>query len=273
MQEQPAVKLTSIESASEPFVVRWADLVSTTNWDKGRIITQWRDALVAAGRPKSECSDEAWARLVGAVSSQHVGRLRRVYARFGDVQRDYAGLYWSHFQVALEWNDAEMWLEGAVQSGWSVSQMRTARWEALGAPAELKPRDEDVLVADLDEDVDPTLDFSGSEPPPLTTTTEEVRQTDASDSRSSEESDADERALSAASKTAPVEAADESDTATAIRPFQRLPQLPDDLAEAVEMFKLAILHHKLSDWSEVSRQDVLASLEALRQLALAPSEA
>ena len=30
-----------------------------------------------------------------------------------------------------------------------------------------------------------------------------------------------------------------------------------------------ILHHKLSGWQEVSRQDVLAVLDALKQLALA----
>jgi hypothetical protein len=35
---------------------------------------------------------------------------------------------------------------------------------------------------------------------------------------------------------------------------------------------LAILHHKVSGWAEISCRDVVAVLEALRQLALAPTE-
>ncbi len=55
------------------------------------------------------------------------------------------------------------------------------------------------------------------------------------------------------------------------RPFENLPPLPPDLADAMEAFKLAILHHKLSGWEEVSRDAVLTNLDALRQLALAAS--
>ena len=57
-----------------------------------------------------------------------------------------------------------------------------------------------------------------------------------------------------------------------VRPFEDLPPLPDDLADALESFKVAILHHKLSDWESVSRDDVLANVDALRTLVLAPSE-
>ena len=78
-------------------------------------------------------SDEAWSREVGGVSPQHVGRLRRTYERFGAVHKQYPGLYWSHFQAALDWPDAEMYLEGAVQNDWSVSQMRNQRWEVSAA--------------------------------------------------------------------------------------------------------------------------------------------
>jgi hypothetical protein len=46
--------------------------------------------------------------------------------------------------------------------------------------------------------------------------------------------------------------------------------LPPDLGEAFESFKLAILHHKLSGWQEIACADVVAALQALQQLALAP---
>jgi hypothetical protein len=144
---------TATETSPESYVNQWNQLVSTTNWEKGRIICQWREALIADGAPQADYSDEAWANLVGGVTGQHVGRLRRVHQQFGQVWTEYPGLFWSHFQVAMDWNDAEMWLEGCVQNGWSVSRMRGARWEAHGAPDDLKPSDDDVIVAGMDEDV------------------------------------------------------------------------------------------------------------------------
>ncbi len=115
-------------------------------------------ALEQAGAPAGSFSDEAWSREVHGVTPQHVGRLRRVYERFGAVHEQYAGLYWSHFQAALDWPDAEMYLEGAVQNDWSVSQMRNQRWEVLGGKPELKPRDGDIVASEVDEDFSPAAD-------------------------------------------------------------------------------------------------------------------
>ncbi len=146
--------IVAIDEASQPYEGRWARLISTSNWEKGRIIHEWRSALQASEAAATECSDEAWSRRVGGVTGQHVGRLRRVYDRFGEVYDQFEGLYWSHFQASLDWDDAEMWLEGAIQNGWSVSLMRKARWEALGAPEALKPREEDIITSELNEDLD-----------------------------------------------------------------------------------------------------------------------
>lgn len=282
MQEQSAVDASSIDNASIPYVGQWNDLVSTTNWDKGRIICNWREALIADGAPASEYSDDAWARRVGGVSGQHVGRLRRVYQRFADDARDYLGLYWSHFQAALDWNDAEMWLEGAVQSDWSVSNMRGARWETLGAPEELKPKDEDIIVAELDEDVNPRLDQQGDpgETETLATTTARVRGAEAdataADGKETDHDDADQDPADSVAKSKSGSATDaepKNERQPPFRPFENLPQLPDDLADALEGFKLAIVSHKLAGWREVSLEDVLAALDALRALAQAPAEA
>ena len=57
-----------------------------------------------------------------------------------------------------------------------------------------------------------------------------------------------------------------------LRPFESLPSLPPDLNEAFDLFRLAILNHKVSGWREIARSDVLAVLESLKQLALAPAE-
>src|SRR5438270_10100954 len=133
MTELNSLGEARIDEASAPFLGQWNRLVSTTNWEKGRIIHDWRQALVAAAAPASEHADEAWSTRVGNVTGQHIGRLRRVYERFDALRGEFPSLYWSHFQAALDWDDAEMWLEGAYQSGWSVAEMRRERAAALGS--------------------------------------------------------------------------------------------------------------------------------------------
>jgi hypothetical protein len=266
MDQPQDVDTALTNETSAPFVGRWNHLISTTNWEKGRIIREWRTALVDADAPVSEYSDEAWARRVGNISPQHVGRLRRVYQRFGGVYENYPGLYWSHFQAGLDWHDAEMWLEGAVQNGWSISEMREKRWESIGAPADQKPREEDIITVELDEDVDTR--FDAPEEGTITATPDEVRDLEediAADerSRSEDAAEVDDEPDIAAETTSPPEP---------VRPFENLPELPDDLNEAFEAFKLAILNHKLSGWKDISCQQVITLLEGLKLLALSPTE-
>ena len=68
----PAV-LEKLNNTSKPFEQRWNSLISTTNWEKGAIIQQWREALIADDAPVTEYSDDIWAQRVGGVSGQHVG--------------------------------------------------------------------------------------------------------------------------------------------------------------------------------------------------------
>jgi len=247
---------------AEPYVGRWSRLVSTTNWEKGEIIRAWRDELISRGSPAREYSDDTWAQHVGSVSPQHVGRLRRVAERFGEVHEEYDGLYWSHFQAVLDWDDAELWLQGAVENGWSVKAMQTQRWESLGAPDELKPRDEDIVTAQFDEDVDPRLDPASG-----------VVDSDVALVRSPEqeaESAGEPHAADELPPPPPTTAADKSQPPTTAA-LAELPDLPDDLVDAFESFKLSILRHKMSAWQEVAADDVLLSLDALKRLVLAPS--
>ncbi|MBN2475084.1 MAG: hypothetical protein JXB62_10785 [Pirellulales bacterium] len=249
-----------VEETSSEYLGRWNRLISTTNWEKGRIILQWRDALSEAGASPTSYSDEAWSRRVGHVTPQHVGRLRRVFHRFGSDYEQYAGLYWSHFQAALDWDDAEMYLQGAVENGWSVAQMRNQRWEAMGAPPAKKPHQEDIFTAELDEDVDP--DLQGPTADSISDSSGVVRNAEAGGDREPPPA-----------RHAADEDADWADEpgAEPIRPFEDIGTLPPDLNEAFELFKLAIVNHKASGWRETSLDDVLAVLNGLRQLALAPS--
>lgn len=254
---------TFLETSAQ-FVGRWNHLISTSNWEKGRIISQWRASLADAGAPAGEYADEVWAKRVGGVSPQHVGRLRRVFDRFENVRGDYEGLYWSHFHAAVDWEDAEMWLEGGVQNDWSVKQMMNQRWETLGSPAGSEPTDEDVVASETDEDIE-TNPTANSE------MQGEVAVMEDADSDSDEESDDDdaEGDYDSDDSDSPTATSTPS-TATQVRPFESLPSLPEDLQEAMEMFKLSIVRHKLLGWDEISRDGLLACLDALRTLAMTP---
>jgi hypothetical protein len=48
--------------------------------------------------------------------------------------------------------------------------------------------------------------------------------------------------------------------------------LPDDIADAFEQFKLAIIAQRRLGWSETSPATVIECLDALRELALAPAD-
>src|SRR5438552_3405359 len=99
MDEPQGLAGTLEEETSLTYLKQWDRLISSTNWEKGRIIHEWRTSLVNSGAIATQYSDEAWSRRVGNVSGQHAGRLRRVFERFGDVAPSFANLYWSHFQA------------------------------------------------------------------------------------------------------------------------------------------------------------------------------
>jgi hypothetical protein len=252
---------------SSPFVGRWNRLVSTTNWEKGRIIFEWRQALIDSDASFVSSTDEAWSNQVGGVTPQHVGRLRRVFERFGESHEQYPGLFWSHFYAALDWPDAEMWLQGAIDNDWSISQMRDKRWETLALPGEPQPSTSEIVATETEEE-SVGLESAGNAAV-LSGVESEVHDTEREEAGDSE-FDAD----------APFDASDSESVAEAyaespvgpVRPFENLPNLPDDLKEAFELFKLAILSHKISGWSEISAEQVVGVLESLKRLALAPAE-
>lgn len=262
----------AVYNASRPFVGQWSRLVSTTNWEKGKIILAWRRSLQEQGLPPTDYSDEAWARLVGGVSSQHVGRLRRVYQRFGEVYRQYPDLYWSHFCAALDWDDAEMWLEGAQQSGWSVAQMQRQRWQTLGAQ---EPVPGEVVASEWDEDAP----LPGTSAPSAPAARMEAVEAPTPRSGLSEGGAGpriegpdfgDEPVGSLPPQTVePRTMVDFAPAAAAPPPFEDLPPLPEDLSEAIDALKLAIVRHRASGWREVAPEDVLRALEGLRALVIA----
>jgi len=270
-QQTPQEVAISDEMATR-FLGQWNRLVSTTNWEKGSIICSWREALIDSGAAVTDYSDEAWAQLVGNVTSQHVGRLRRVFQRFGGDRSQYEGLYWSHFQAALDWDDAEMWLEGAIQNEWSVSQMRGRRWETLETPPEEQRSEVASDLSEMDEDIS-SEESSASE----LGEKDDSENTDAvSPSTASIKSADSVPSTTASEATEEEEVSSSPEQATQVSKRTRLnvdvENLPDDLAEAFESFKLAIIAHRREGWSATTPEVVVECLEGLRELVLANDE-
>ena len=259
-------------AVSAPFVGQWNQLVSQTNWEIGRIIFEWRAALIDSDSPVTSYSDEAWARFVGAVTSQHVGRLRRVHERFAEHQSSYPGLYWSHFLAAIEWDDAELWLEGASRSDWSVSEMRRTRSEASIAAGKEPEREEELITSEMDDGF-------------VALATDEQDESDRYQDGSSgpiaegpdfgdEDSVSDEdpsRIEAGDSQNADDEFLDGSGEIARENPFAALGQLPPDVADAVEQLKLAIIRHRSASWIDISQSKMLNVIDALRTFAQSPS--
>jgi len=191
-------------------------------------------------------------------------------------------LSWTHFQAAIDWSDAEMWLEGALQNKWSVSSMREQRWEAMGGAPSEKPDDKDVIYAELDEDMatlpleEPAIknDYA----PGDSTIRGEYDEANAGPNYDSgpDFGDGDSYGVSANNtiEAAPREIETSLLTAAGegIRPFENLQELPSDLQNSLDEFKLAILRHKATGWQEVEAAQVTGHLYALIQMVELPSE-
>ncbi|HMO16176.1 MAG TPA: hypothetical protein PKD64_18790 [Pirellulaceae bacterium] len=142
-------QFATVSEESSNYLFQWHELVSRTNWEKGKIICEWRNSVCRAHPEVKAVSDRAWSELIGGITAEHVGRLRRTFERFGEVYQKYNGLRWTHFMVAVSWPDAEMWLEGASQADWTVEQMRSRRWETMGGLASERPDDKDIIAEEI----------------------------------------------------------------------------------------------------------------------------
>ncbi|MDM4017678.1 hypothetical protein [Roseiconus lacunae] len=272
--QSQAIAAEDLERASElaePYVGLWNKLISTTNWEKGKIISEWRAKLIASGVDATQYSDEAWSRRVGGVTSPHVGRLRRVYERFGDSFQSYENLYWSHFLAALDWEDAPMWLEGAAKEKWSISAMRESRWKAEGAVESNRPTASQIIEVDTDEDVtDITEPAQGGGS--NREYDNEGSGTAAGPTFEGPDFGEEEELQTMGGQAPPAPSGETVDPdageenaqpADPVQPFMGLPDLPDDLTDAVESMKLSILRHKSAGWRDVDPETVQRYLEAI----------
>ena len=135
------------------------------------------------------------------------------------------------------------------------------RGETLGAIAEQSRRDEEFSADEEDEDISGPLD---DRPPASSRNLTDERGPGAVAADEAPRREAGGEPGSSAGEGTVCADDEARATVQPVRPFAHLADLPADLAEAFEAFKLAILRHKTEGWSQISAGDVLASLECFR---------
>ncbi|MEX1098478.1 MAG: hypothetical protein WED34_20705 [Planctomycetales bacterium] len=121
-----------VRETEQQLVARAQESVSQCNWTVGECAALWTRKY-SRGR-----TDADFAGMVG-LSSDQVYQRRRVWETFSDVRGNYIALKWSHFYVALNWDDAPECLQWAEENQATVAETKAWRrarnGEDLTAPA------------------------------------------------------------------------------------------------------------------------------------------
>lgn len=125
----------SVTETEQELVERAQTAVSQSNWVVGECAAKWTKKY-ARGR-----TDADFGQLVG-LSGDQVYQRRRVWETFADVDGDYVELKWSHFYVALNWDDAPECLQWAQENQASVAEMKAWRRAMHGEDLTQPPTDD-----------------------------------------------------------------------------------------------------------------------------------
>lgn len=139
---------TATDTTSEEELLQTArEALSRCNWVVGQCAAEWTERY-SRGRTDADFAD-----LVG-LSHDQVFQRRRVWEVFGQQYEDYSDLKWSHFYVAINWEDASECLHWAAENSATLAEMRAWRrathGEDLSEPAEeISPLADDPNMAPL----------------------------------------------------------------------------------------------------------------------------
>jgi hypothetical protein len=153
---------TNTTDSEEQIITRAQSAVSQSNWVVGECAAAWTEKY-AKGR-----TDADFAALVG-LSADQIYQRRRVTETFADVRESYPSLKWSHYYVAMKWDDAPECLQWAQENEATVAEMRAWRralkGEDLTTEADFDDWSGDPAVAFVPTQASPVRDpdtFSGS---------------------------------------------------------------------------------------------------------------
>ncbi|QDU81162.1 hypothetical protein Pla110_28990 [Polystyrenella longa] len=151
--------------SEEQLITKAQSAISQCNWVVGECAAQWTQKY-AKGR-----TDSDFAALIG-LSPDQVYQRRRVWETFSETSESYENLKWSHFYVALNWEDSPECLQWAHENEATVVEMkawrRALRGEDLTEEAEEFHHDShsgDPSIAFVPDTLTPVQDpsnFGGS---------------------------------------------------------------------------------------------------------------
>ena len=138
--------------------------MSDSSWVIGECAAQWTEKY-AKGR-----TDADFGAMVG-LSGDQIYQRRRVWETFGDVKDQYAHLKWSHYYIALTWDDAPECLQWAEENQATVAELKAWRRAVNGEdlsisePFEEYPTDSEVtFVSDEPISVKDPSGYGQTEP-------------------------------------------------------------------------------------------------------------
>lgn len=111
---------TDSHVTEQELIQRAQTAVSSCNWTVGECAAQWTKKF-ARGR-----TDADFGELVG-MSGDQVYQRRRVWETFADLQTQHSSLKWSHFYIALNWDDAAECLSWASDNEATIAEMKAWR--------------------------------------------------------------------------------------------------------------------------------------------------
>ena len=124
------------DRTEDQLVSRAQEALSSCNWVIGECASEWTEKY-AKGR-----TDADFGSMIG-LSGDQVYQRRRVWETFADVHEDYPNLKWSHFYVAINWDDASECLQWGNDVEATVAEMKAWRraqhGEDLTEPAAEEP--------------------------------------------------------------------------------------------------------------------------------------
>lgn len=156
---EPSAIVQQIEETEQQLIDRAQTAINTSNWTIGECAAKWTSKY-ARGR-----TDADFGAKIG-ITGEQVRQRRAVWERFGgnsNTVLEFPGLKWSHFYVAIQWDDATDCLSWACEMQATVAEMkawrRAQRGEDLSEPSvppeSMIPEDSATGRASPPSDVDP----------------------------------------------------------------------------------------------------------------------
>lgn len=149
-----------VKETEEELIFEAQQAVSQCNWKVGECAAKWTKKY-SRGR-----TDADFAKLVG-LSCDQIYQRRRVFETYAEVRDNYSSVGWSHFYLALNWEDAAECLQWSEENEATVAEMRAYRRALHGEDLSRQAQDDteqQQLMRILPEELTEVRDVESDDP-------------------------------------------------------------------------------------------------------------